>query len=853
MGLFLLFLCFGIGARADNVVTIGTASGAPGDEVTVSVSMTNTDAVAALQVSIPLNEELSFVTGSATLSSRSNGHDVTAGVKDGTLNIMVYDMNLTALTGNEGEVLSFRLKLGNQPTTIALTASKLILTDTDGNTVTGSSQNGSVSIRCAKAQYSVTTIDFGSVPIRSTYHKTVTISNIGNEPLEVMGLQFNTYPTDFSSTTTFPLIINAGGSQSIDISYAPQERGTVNETVKVLCNSISKLNNIALAAQPFAVNELHVQPASGIADETVTVSLTMNNMDAINGFQFEFTLPSALTYIEDSFQLSERSQGHSVVQTLKDGVLRIIGYPSSDTPFTGEDGELATMQFRLSGRNSVTLKASKAILTATINDQTLNVCSADYGATITIRSPRISANSTLSMGSTPVTQDAVSNYVVRNYGNAPLTISRVTFNKDDFYIRQELPLTIAANGSTTLNVVNPSTTEGDFDALMQIYSNDPEQRLCNVTVTGNRFAPNYFDISTEDIFANDNLRIDVDVNTYDPIVGLQFDLIYPNAYYKPFDNNFTLEERAEGMSVTWRQIDAHTLRYFCYFISNQGVAPGSGKVMTILMEPVGDVPDGNYTVAVQNIKLGTSEMADKYAGQDSESLFNVTHAATAITISETSIGIEKGESYQLTATVNDDATNKNITWSSADESIVTVDENGIVTAVNFGTTIITITSQSNPDVVATCEVTVLYHPVTGITISHSSAKIKVGETLQLTATVNEDASEKQVIWSSSDESVATIDNDGLITGIHYGTVTISVMAKNEPEVISTCDVRVYLLGDVNHDGVITIADVTALVNIILGKDNGDTPMYDHDAADVNEGQSITIADVTALVNMILGK
>ena len=62
-----------------------------------------------------------------------------------------------------------------------------------------------------------------------------------------------------------------------------------------------------------------------------------------------------------------------------------------------------------------------------------------------------------------------------------------------------------------------------------------------------------------------------------------------------------------------------------------------------------------------------------------------------------------------------------------------------------------------------------------------------------------------------------------------------------------------LIGDINRDGSVTIADVTALVNIILGKDNGPTPVYDHAAADVNEDNSVTIADVTALVNKILGK
>lgn len=60
-------------------------------------------------------------------------------------------------------------------------------------------------------------------------------------------------------------------------------------------------------------------------------------------------------------------------------------------------------------------------------------------------------------------------------------------------------------------------------------------------------------------------------------------------------------------------------------------------------------------------------------------------------------------------------------------------------------------------------------------------------------------------------------------------------------------------GDVNGDGSVTIADVTALVNIILGKDNTEPYQYDHEAADVNRDEGITIADVTALVNIILGK
>lgn len=682
-----LLLCLCIGARADNIVTIGTASGAPGDEVPLSIALQNTDDIAALQLLIPLDEELTYVEGSASLTNRCSNQSVTAGIKDGELSLMIYSLGMTAFAGTEGDVATLRLKLGTQPKNIALSASKLILTDTDGNSVMGTVQNGMVSIRCAKAQYGSMTIDFGSVPIRSTYSKTLTVTNVGNEPLVVTGLQFSNYMTRFSSTTQFPLTVAAGGRANINITYAPLVRGTVSETVKVLSNSISKLNTISLTAQPYAVNELHVQPASGVADETVTVSLTMNNMDAISGFQFEFNLPGALEFIPNSFVLSDRKANHTIVQTLTNGVLRVIGYSSNDAPFTGEDGELATMQFVLRGRNNVTLKPSKCILTTTIDNQVTNVCSANYGATITIRSPRINAASTLAMGTTPVTEDVVKSFSVRNSGSAPLTISRVVFDKKEFYIREQLPLEIAASRTQTLTVVNPSVEEGDFETTMQIYCNDPEQRVWNVKVTGNRFAPNYLSVAADDVYQGEPLLLDVSLNNYDAINGIQFDVEYPSDYFEPTDELVTTE-RADGLSVSWRAISSNVVRCFFYSLSDAVIESGEGKILSMKFNSKAEAPEGVYQLNVTNVKLGTPDMVDKYAGQNVNCSFNVMHL---------------------------------------------------------------------------------------------------------------------------------------------------------------------LIGDVNRDGQITIADVTALVDIILGKDDVEPYRYDHLAADVDRNGIITISDVPSLVNIILGK
>jgi len=90
------------------------------------------------------------------------------------------------------------------------------------------------------------------------------------------------------------------------------------------------------------------------------------------------------------------------------------------------------------------------------------------------------------------------------------------------------------------------------------------------------------------------------------------------------------------------------------------------------------------------------------------------------------------------------------------------------------------------------------------------------------------------------------------------TIGLRLDSKNGEDWTCFDNVRLAYLGpsvpaDINLDGAVTIADVTALVNIILGKDDGPVRAYNHAAADVNADGAVTIADVTALVNIILGK
>ena len=235
----------------------------------------------------------------------------------------------------------------------------------------------------AWADYSVTEIDFGQITIGGTYTESVTVTNAGNADLVISYLYFSDVMT-FSSTTELPLTISPGDSEELNITYTPLNRGSIERMLTIFSNSISDQDKIRLKAQPYSINELHIQPVSGFYGEEVTISMTMNNMDPVSGYQVEFEMPEQLEYVEGSFVLSDRKQDHSSAVSQNDNVLRIIVYSQSDKPLTGNEGEIGSFTVKLVGHESVELKPLKAVLSATVNNVIEDVTYGVFGGLITI-------------------------------------------------------------------------------------------------------------------------------------------------------------------------------------------------------------------------------------------------------------------------------------------------------------------------------------------------------------------------------------------------------------------------------------------------------------------------------------
>ncbi len=166
--------------------------------------------------------------------------------------------------------------------------------------------------------------------------------------------------------------------------------------------------------------------------------------------------------------------------------------------------------------------------------------------------------------------------------------------------------------------------------------------------------------------------------------------------------------------------------------------------------------------------------AESFASDNGFKFEALNAPATGITLSKEKIEIAKDKSIRLTASLTPVDTSDELTWTSSNEEVATV-EDGVVKAVGLGEAEIVAMAGS---VTKSCPVKV-YQGVNNITLDVTSHTMTIGDFLQLTATIYpKDAEYKDVIWSSNNEDVAVVDQKGLVQAKAYGKVKITATSKD---------------------------------------------------------------------------
>lgn len=242
---------------------------------------------------------------------------------------------------------------------------------------------------------------------------------------------------------------------------------------------------------------------------------------------------------------------------------------------------------------------------------------------------------------------------------------------------------------------------------------------------------------------------------------------------------------ASDQTVTWSSSD-NTVATVGINGNIKVVGVGSATITCTTNDGSGISATCNITVSGQNDTGGTTPTNVK---------------ATGITINGNSSISTKGGTVTLTTSIiPSNATNKTVTWISSDTNIATVDNNGVVTAKSNGN--VTITATANDGSGAnqaktirisgqsatggTSGMTPTEVKVTGITINGSNIISTKGDTITLTPNIlPSTASNKTVTWTSSNPSVATVSDQGVVTAISNGSAIITATAADGSKIAGT--------------------------------------------------------------------
>ncbi len=231
-----------------------------------------------------------------------------------------------------------------------------------------------------------------------------------------------------------------------------------------------------------------------------------------------------------------------------------------------------------------------------------------------------------------------------------------------------------------------------------------------------------------------------------------------------------------------------------YYSSNGGTKPKVTSFSQAYEAGEIDWYDGEGDLKGYERAFTLHDAADAAAAQNRNSSSSSSSSSSS-TIKEKSISFDYdeltldsiGSTARLTVIWNPDNTSdKTLKWTTSNVAVADIDADGVVYAMGSGTA--EITAQTKNGKVARCKVTV-HQPVTEMSINYSGYDFYEGTSIQLTATVSpSNATDKSLTWSSSNPSVARVDQNGLVTGVSPGHAVITVKSSNN--LTLTCEVNI---------------------------------------------------------------
>lgn len=556
---------------------------------------------------------------------------------------------------------------------------------------------------------------------------------------------------------------------------------------------------------------------------TATVQLSINDNSAsvfdYQGFQFNLFLPEGISVQSYSLDQTLTDAGFSITRlNPSDGTYRFIAYAPMNNVTTEQFMTLVLAADNTVTTGSQTIKIQNVIFS---DPKGQDVDFSNSEAIVNIKVPVVS----ITLDKTELTMLAGTEFqLTATILPSDATLTDITWNSSDTSVA-----TVGTDG--TITAIKSGTT--------------------NVTATCDGITATCV-VTVKDINSDDDTNIEVT-----PGEGTD----------EGDDDETPGENTEEGGSLIGNDL---TLRVGQTASINLKVTPapeydpnfqwalgrGGNTYVSMTVNP-----DNTLTASFTGLEIGETTYTVSLP-KNGEQLVTgkikviATVPVTEIQVSPEALTLElNSQPAQLTATLTPaNASVQTVTWTSSKPEVATVSADGKVSPVSVGECDIIASVADGNGITGICKVTVIPVQPRSITIDGNDIHaLKTTGTLQLTAAVMpEDTPYTDVTWESSSDFLATVSDNGLVTAINAGTVTITAYVTGYPEVKDEYQIVITgrLLGDANDNGTVNVADLVTIADFINQRE---TWQFSFVNADVDENGEITTADIEGTLNIIKGQ
>lgn len=603
--LIFVFLFFWLQGFTDNIMIL------PNEEVealsveTIEIKINNDDPFVGFQLDVEFQNQLTYVTSSVQLNpNRATDHIINATlIQPLILRIFAYSITNSPFIGDTGTIATVQFISGVVPGLYPLNINNPIIGNINSQNIITNYVEGSLNLLAPDFYANAEILNYGQVPLGTQPDKSFNISNLGNQVLQITQITTNSPYFTIIGLTAFDIL--PGQLQTVIVRFNSVVKGAYNNMISIVTNDPDEGSiSISLNAVAFAVNEVHVGNISSFSQENHTLSFSINNMEPFVGFQFDLNYQPQMNYIPGSISLSNRKTDHIIdANILPNNILRIIAFSPTNQFFTGAEGIICSIELYIEGvSGTYTLAINQVIIG---NELGQNILSAHYNGVLTINAADISCYNQIDYGQVSILDTIQKSLTISNVGVDTLLLDQVLFTDAQFSLITSLPLSLLPNTQQNIVFSFSPIEESEFTEEMRIYSNDPDENPFTVTLTGFVNIPNTMFL--EDIYSNynDTVSLQVFVDNYEPFVGFQFDLIFPNIMTCYLDS-ITLTNRAQGHILTKSLINPTTVRIIAFSFQQLPFLGNSGPIVSFVFDVETDHEE-TYPLILANAILANAQ------------------------------------------------------------------------------------------------------------------------------------------------------------------------------------------------------------------------------------------------------